>query len=190
MPEESSASVANKILGTALAALSAFGFASLAGAGLLSGAPAFLSAPGIFLLGAFLWAGLFVPLWFAGAALIAFLPGWRPGAVAANAANDGGRRRPQPEHFAAHAQGIQIGLALDHATPAVDDDAVLGANLAADFLFQIAKVAPAMGGDDVGNGHAGKTDDFLIKAHDLPAEQGREPASDGALPGTAIANQN
>jgi S-DNA-T family DNA segregation ATPase FtsK/SpoIIIE len=83
MPEESSASVANKILGTALAALSAFGFASLAGAGLLSGAPAFLSAPGIFLLGAFLWAGLFVPLWFAGAALIAFLPGWRPGAIAA-----------------------------------------------------------------------------------------------------------
>ena len=47
-----------------------------------------------------------------------------------------------------------------------------------------------MGGDEVGNGHAGKTDDFLIQTYDLPAKQGRQPARNGAFPGAAIANQN
>ena len=62
MPEESSTSVANRILGTALALLSGLALAALACAALApSGAP-FLSAPGSFLLGAFSWAAAFVPL--------------------------------------------------------------------------------------------------------------------------------
>jgi S-DNA-T family DNA segregation ATPase FtsK/SpoIIIE len=83
MPDESSTSVANRILGAALAALSALGLASLAGAGLWTDAPAILGLPGSFLSGAFSWAAAFVPLWFAAAAVVALLPGWRPGAVAA-----------------------------------------------------------------------------------------------------------
>jgi S-DNA-T family DNA segregation ATPase FtsK/SpoIIIE len=83
MPDKSSTSVANKILGTALAAISGFGLASLACAGLGAGTPAVLAAPGNFLVGAFSWAAAFVPLWFAVAAALAFLPGWRPGAIAA-----------------------------------------------------------------------------------------------------------
>jgi len=82
MPDKSSTSVANRILGTVLAVLSGLSIASLACAGLALAAPAFLSAPGAFLVGAFSWAAAFVPLWFAFAALVAFLPGWRPGAVA------------------------------------------------------------------------------------------------------------
>jgi DNA segregation ATPase FtsK/SpoIIIE-like protein len=83
MPEESSTSVANRILGTALAVLAAFGLAALSSEGLLADAPAFLSVPGSFLAGAFSWAAAFVPLWLAAAASIAFLPGWRPGPTAA-----------------------------------------------------------------------------------------------------------
>jgi DNA segregation ATPase FtsK/SpoIIIE, S-DNA-T family len=82
MPEESSSSVANIILGAALAALSGIALASLACAGLRIGVPGVLAAPGLFLVGAFSWAAVFVPIWFGGAALVAFLPGWRPGAIA------------------------------------------------------------------------------------------------------------
>jgi S-DNA-T family DNA segregation ATPase FtsK/SpoIIIE len=45
--------------------------------------PGFFSIPGGFFVGAFSWASIFIPLWFACAAILSFLPGWRPGAVAA-----------------------------------------------------------------------------------------------------------
>ena len=81
--DESSSSVANKILGTVLAALAASLSVSLAYAHFHAEDPAFFGLPGSFLLGAFSWAALFVPLWFGAAAAIAFLPGWEPSLVAA-----------------------------------------------------------------------------------------------------------
>jgi S-DNA-T family DNA segregation ATPase FtsK/SpoIIIE len=83
MPDESSSSRSSKILGTALALLSALTLLSLLVAYRGTEAPSLLAAPGSFLSGAFSWAALFVPLWLAAAAILAFLPGWRPGAVAA-----------------------------------------------------------------------------------------------------------
>jgi S-DNA-T family DNA segregation ATPase FtsK/SpoIIIE len=84
MSDESYTSKANILLGTALAALSAFSLMALIVAGTSpSGGPAFLASFGSFLIGAFSWASLFVPLWLAGAGIVAFLPGWRPGAIAA-----------------------------------------------------------------------------------------------------------
>jgi DNA segregation ATPase FtsK/SpoIIIE, S-DNA-T family len=82
MPDESSTSAANILLGAALSALSALSLAALASAA-SPDAAGLLSSAGSFLIEAFAWASLFVPLWLAGAAILAFLPGWRPGAVAA-----------------------------------------------------------------------------------------------------------
>ncbi len=87
MSNEPSASVPNMLLGSTLAAVSAFCIAALVAAGIDPAALPFLTGPGSFLIGAFSWASLFVPLWFAGAAILAFLPGWRPGAIAALAAS-------------------------------------------------------------------------------------------------------
>jgi S-DNA-T family DNA segregation ATPase FtsK/SpoIIIE len=75
------------LLGSTLAAVSAFCIASLVAAGVDPAALPFLTGPGAFLFGAFSWASLFVPLWFAGAAILSFLPGWRPGATVALAAS-------------------------------------------------------------------------------------------------------
>src|ERR1700690_4406369 len=77
----------------------------------------------------------------------------RPRTVATDASHDRRRRGPQPEYLATCTQRSGVGFAFDHAAPAIDDDAVLGAELAADLLFQIAKVAPTMGGNDVWDGH-------------------------------------
>jgi S-DNA-T family DNA segregation ATPase FtsK/SpoIIIE len=75
---------ANILLGSVLAALSALSLSALVvAADSPAGAPAFLAYSGSFLIGAFSWASLFVPLWLAGAGIVAFLPGWRPGAIAA-----------------------------------------------------------------------------------------------------------
>jgi S-DNA-T family DNA segregation ATPase FtsK/SpoIIIE len=83
MPDEPSASVANILLGSALAILSALCLASLAAASIQSAAGSSFAAPGSILVGVFSWASAFIPLWLAGAAILAFLPGWRPAAIAA-----------------------------------------------------------------------------------------------------------
>jgi DNA segregation ATPase FtsK/SpoIIIE, S-DNA-T family len=83
MPDESSTSSTNKALGTAFAVLSALGLVSVFLALLSPEDPGFIGLPGAFLAGAFSWAAFFVPLWLAAASALAFLPGWRPGAVVA-----------------------------------------------------------------------------------------------------------
>ena len=84
MPDDLSTSKANILLGTALAALSALSLVALLVAGTSSvGVPAFLGESGRFLVGTFSWASFFVPVWLAAAGVVAYLPGWRPGAMAA-----------------------------------------------------------------------------------------------------------
>ena len=82
MPDEPSTSGANKVLGAILCALSALSLAAIALAR-LSPVVGDIGAIGATLVDAFSWASLFVPLWFGAAAVLAFLPGWRPGAVSA-----------------------------------------------------------------------------------------------------------
>ena len=83
MPDESNTSLAAILLCAALAALAALSLVALITAGVSpEAAPAFLVSSGSFLIGAFSWASFFVPLWLAGAAVLAYLPGWRPGAIA------------------------------------------------------------------------------------------------------------
>jgi len=81
--EETESSRAAIALGSFLAILAAYAAAALASTAFSGEVPGFLSAAGDFLFGAFSWAALFVPIWFAWAAALAYLPGWRPGAVAA-----------------------------------------------------------------------------------------------------------
>jgi DNA segregation ATPase FtsK/SpoIIIE, S-DNA-T family len=81
MLEESQTSTQNKALGAFLAALSLASILALAWSGEES--PAILAVPGAFLNGALSWAAAFVPLWLAAAAFVAFLPGWKPGALVA-----------------------------------------------------------------------------------------------------------
>jgi len=81
--EETATSRASIALGAVLALIAVYSLASLASTRLGAEIPAILSAPGSFLIGAFAWAALFVPAWFAWAAVLSILPGWRPGSVAA-----------------------------------------------------------------------------------------------------------
>ena len=83
MPTRPSASISNILLGSTLAAASAFSLASVVAEGVAPGSLSFLSLPGSFLIGTFSWASPFVALWLAAAAVLAFLPGWRPASVAA-----------------------------------------------------------------------------------------------------------
>jgi S-DNA-T family DNA segregation ATPase FtsK/SpoIIIE len=93
MPEKSNHPIENRILGSAvhsgavlgavLGAASLFGFAALACAASGASSPRLLVSSGAFLIGAFSWASLFVPLWLALASLMAILPGWNPSAFAA-----------------------------------------------------------------------------------------------------------
>ena len=82
MPDEPSTSGANKLLGALLCALSALSLAALV-LGRRYPESGALASFGSALDGGLSWASLFVPLWLGAAALLAFLPGWRPGAVAA-----------------------------------------------------------------------------------------------------------
>ncbi len=83
MPIRPSASVSNVLLGSTLTAASAFCLASIAVEGLAPGSLPVLALPGSFLIGAFAWASPFVAVWLAAAAILAFLPGWRPASLAA-----------------------------------------------------------------------------------------------------------
>jgi len=87
MPEESNHPIENRIqggavLGTVLALASIFGFAALGCAASGASSPRLLALSGTFLIGAFSWASLFVPLWLALASLMAIIPGWNPSAFA------------------------------------------------------------------------------------------------------------
>jgi S-DNA-T family DNA segregation ATPase FtsK/SpoIIIE len=78
MPESNMSSKASVILGAVLAAVSLFCLASLLIAWTPGTADSPLAIPGSSLRGAFAWTAFFVPLWFACASLLAFLPGFRP----------------------------------------------------------------------------------------------------------------
>ncbi len=84
MSDPRTTSPANITLGASLALVAAYCLAAIIAAGVdgQSGAFAVIFGLGRFLRGAFSWAALFVPAWLAGAAIIAFLPGWRPNALA------------------------------------------------------------------------------------------------------------
>ncbi len=81
--QEPATSRANIALGAILSIFCLFSAAGLVATRFPGSFPEFLSVPGDFFVGAFSWASIFIPLWFACAAVLAFLPGWRPGAVLA-----------------------------------------------------------------------------------------------------------
>ena len=83
MPDPISTSKAAKFLGSLLGACALYSLIALGSTGFGAVAPRLFSGPGGALVGAFSWASLFIPAWFAAASLLAFLPGWRPAAVAA-----------------------------------------------------------------------------------------------------------
>ena len=79
MSDKSTTSRATRILGAGLALLSA-----VSAVGLSSGpGPGLFHSLGFLLTATFAWAAVFIPLWLAGAALLAFVPGWRPAAIVA-----------------------------------------------------------------------------------------------------------
>ncbi len=83
MLNPSSNSKASIYLGALLGLCAIYVVLALASTGMGPSAPAILSSLGWPLMNAFSWASLFVPAWFAFASVLAFLPGWRPGATAA-----------------------------------------------------------------------------------------------------------
>ncbi|HRY55331.1 MAG TPA: DNA translocase FtsK [Spirochaetia bacterium] len=83
MLEAEQTSKANRVLAAALASAALLCLASLAAAGSGADLPPAITALGSFLLGSFSWACLFVPAWLAAAALLAFMPGYRPAAQVA-----------------------------------------------------------------------------------------------------------
>jgi len=83
MRDESETSKASFALGGILAVVAVYTLVTMLVSSLAPQAPALFIQPGAFLRAAFSWACLFVPTWFAAAALVAVLPGFHPGAIAA-----------------------------------------------------------------------------------------------------------